>query len=103
MDYEVNIPAKYLVFGPKKVDIWQSTIRIPNIYFFRVNREYAGSREEARIALNKNLFGKHSYFCKVELVFNVGSAAPSKEESIGASEKLLSVILPVLERNHWPE
>lgn len=103
VDFKANIPAKYLVFGPKTANLWQNSLRVPNIYFFRVNGEYAGSRNEARIALNKNLFGKHSYFCKVELVFNVGSAAPSKEESIGASEKLLSVILPVLERNHWPE
>ena len=102
-DDEVSIPAKYLVFGPKTANLWQNSVRVPNIYFFRVNGEYAGSRDEARIALNKNLFGKHSYFCKVELVFNVGSAAPSKEESIRASEKLLSVILPILERNHWPE
>lgn len=100
---KVNISAKYLVFGPKKAKLWENSIRIPNVYFFRVNGRYAGSREEARIALNKNLFGKHSYFCKVELVFNAGSAAPSKEESIGASEKLLAVILPVLEKKHWPD
>jgi hypothetical protein len=102
-DFEVNIPAKYLVFGPKTANLWQSSVRIPNVYFFRVNGQYAGSREEARIALNKNLFGKHSYFCKVELVFNAGPTAPNKEESIGASEKLLAVILPVLERQHWPD
>lgn len=102
-DYKVNIPAKYLVFGAKTANLWQSDIRVPNISFFRVNGQYAGNREEARIALNKNLFGKHSYFCKVELVFNASSATPSKEESIGASEKLLSVILPILERKHWPD
>jgi hypothetical protein len=97
-----TIPAKYLVFGPKSANLWQSSVRIPNIYFFRVNGQYAGSREEARMALNKNLFGKHSYFCKVELVFNAGFTAPSKDEAIGASEKLLAVILPILGRNHWP-
>ena len=102
-DFEVNIPAKYLVFGPKAANLWQSDIRIPNVYFFRVNDQFAGSREEARIALNKNLFGKHSYFCKVELVFNAGPTQPNKEEAVGACEKLLSVILPILERNHWPD
>jgi hypothetical protein len=98
-----NIPAKYLVFGPRTANLWQSGVRIPNVYFFRVNGQYAGSRETARVALNKNLFGKHSYFCKVELVFNAGSSSPNKEESIGASEKLLTVILPILERDHWPD
>jgi hypothetical protein len=73
------------------------------LYFFKVNGQYAGSREEARIALNKNLFGKYSYFCKVELVFNVSSVAPSKEEAVAASEKLLAVILPILEQEHWPD
>ncbi|MBN2314872.1 MAG: hypothetical protein JXM79_13150 [Sedimentisphaerales bacterium] len=102
-DEKVDISAKYLVFGPKKANVWENRFRVPDVYFFRVNGHYASSREEARIALNKNLFGKHSYFCKVELVFNVGSVAPSKKELIRASEKLLGVILPVLERDHWPD
>lgn len=101
--FKARIPAKYFVFGPKNTNLFQSGQRIPNLYFFRVNGQYAGSREEARIALNKNLFGKSSYFCKVEAVFNRGAATPSKEEVVLASEKLLSVILPVLEQEHWPE
>jgi hypothetical protein len=103
VDFERSIPAKYLVFGSKTANLWQSSLRIPNIYLFRVNGHYAGGRQEVRMALNKNLFGKHSYFCKVELVFDAGSTVPNKEESIGASEKLLAVVLPILERNHWPE
>jgi len=101
--FEARVRAKYLVFGPRKASLWQDRQRIPNLYFFKVNGQYAGSREEARIALNKNLFGKSSYFCKVEVVFNRGSAVPGKEAVVTASEKLLSVILPVLERDHWPE
>jgi hypothetical protein len=100
--FEAKIPASYLVFGPKSANLWQSSVRIPNLYFFKVNGQYAGSREEARLALNKNLFGKHSYFCKVELVFNMSSVVPTKEASIAACEKLLAVILPVLEKEHWP-
>jgi len=101
--FKARIPAKYLVFGPRKTSLWQSSRRIPNLYFFKVNGQYAGSREQARIALNKNLFGRSSYFCKVELVFNRGSAVPGKEAAVTASEKLLSVILPILEREHWPK
>jgi len=101
--FRVHIPAKYLVFGPRKTGLWQNGQRIPNIYFFKVNGQYAGSREEARIALNKNLFGKSSYFSKVELVFNRSSVVPNKEAAVIASEKLLSVILPVLEQKHWPQ
>jgi hypothetical protein len=101
--FDANVPAKYLVFALKKTDLWQGGERVPNLYFFKVNGQYAGSREEARIALNKNLFGKNSYFCKVELVFNRSSFAPSKEQAVTASEKLLAVILPILEQDHWPD
>ena len=101
--FDTNVPAKYLVFGSKKTNLWQSGERIPNLYFFKVNGQYAGSREEARIALNKNLFGKNSYFCKVELVFNRSSIALSEEQAVAASEKLLTVILPILEQEHWPD
>jgi len=98
-----KIPGKYLVFGSSKANIWQSTEKFPVLYFFRVNGEYTGSREEARIVLNKNLFCKSSYFSKVEIAFNQVSAPPSKEEAVAASEKLLSVILPILEKEHWPD
>jgi hypothetical protein len=101
--FNLKVLAKYLVFAPKKTNPWQDNERIPNLYFFKVNGQYAGSREEARLALNKNLFGKNSYFCKVELVFNRGSVAPSKEQAVAACEKLLGVILPILERQHWPD
>ena len=101
--FDTNVPAKYLVFGPKKTGLWQGGERIPNLYFFKVNGQYAGSRQEARIALNKNFFGRESYFCKVELVFNRSSIAPSEEQAVAASEKLLNVILPILELEYWPD
>lgn len=101
--FVAEVPAKYLVFGPKKTGLWQAGERIPNLYFFKVNGQYAGGRQEARIALNKNLFGRQSYFCKVELVFNRSSIPPSRQESVAAGEKLLTVILPILEQEHWPD
>jgi len=100
--FVTDVPAKYLVFGPKKTGLWAGE-RIPNLYFFKVNGQYAGSRQEARIALNKNLFGRKSYFCKVELVFNRSSIAPSKERAVEAGDRLLTVILPILEQEHWPD
>jgi len=101
-NYEREISGKYLVFGSSRATIWQSTEKFPVIYLFRVNGEYAGSRNDARIALNKNLFGKSSYFSKVELAFNQTSVPPNRKEAVTATEKLLSVILPVLEKEHWP-
>lgn len=101
--FKVKIPAKYLVFGPRKGSAWRGETRIPNLYFFKVNGQYAGSREDARLILNKNLFGKKSYFCKVELIFNRSSTVPRKEDVIKASEKLQAVVLPILEREYLPD
>ncbi|UCG57668.1 MAG: exosortase-associated EpsI family protein [Phycisphaerales bacterium] len=98
-----RVPGRYLVFGSTRSGLWQRARKFPVLYLFRVNGEYAGSRDEARIALNKNLFGKYSYFCKAELVFSQASISPSKAEAVQASERLLAVILPILEKEHWPD
>lgn len=98
-----EIRGKYLVFGGTKTDFLQSIAKFPILYLFKVNGEYAGSRDAARIVLNKNLFGKYSYFSKIELVFNQSLSAPSKQEATEASEKVLGVILPILEKEHWPD
>jgi hypothetical protein len=98
-----KLRGKYLVFGNSKANPWRKGEKFPVLYFFKVNGEYAASREEARIALNKNLFRNSSYFCKVELVFNQTMIPPNKEQVSKAGEKLLSVVLPVLEVQHWPD
>jgi hypothetical protein len=50
-----------------------------------------------------------SEFSKVEWKFfntglagQQGSVYPTKEEAVTASQKLLGVILPILEKEHWP-
>ncbi len=57
--------------------------------------------------MNKNIFGKHSYFSKVEFkFFNVSFGAkiyPDKQQAVEAGQKLLNVVLPILENEHWPE
>jgi hypothetical protein len=102
-DLPSEIRGKYLVFGGTKTDFLQGIAKFPILYLFKVNGEYAGSRDAARIVLNKNLFGKYSYFSKIELVFNQSLSAPSKQEATEASEKVLGVILPILEKDHWPD
>ncbi|MFA5252474.1 MAG: hypothetical protein WC454_07810 [Phycisphaerae bacterium] len=96
-----EIPVRYLVFTSTSSDYWQKTTQFPVLYLFRVNEDYGNSREDV----------KHSYFCKVEWkFFNTGLGAagrrgnvyPAKEEAVAASQKLLSVILPILEKEHWP-
>jgi hypothetical protein len=98
-----EIPGRYLLFEKTVPDLSLAAPQFPVLYLFRVNGEYAGSRDEARLALNKNLFSRHSYFCKIELVFNQSSAVPTREAAATASEKLLTVLLPLLEQEHWPD
>jgi len=101
--FKAKVPGRYLVFGSKKDNYLRRREKFPVLYLFKVNGLYANSRENARIILNKNLFRKSSYFCKVELAFNQGLISPTKEEAVTAGEKLLAAILPVLEREYWPD
>ncbi len=98
-----EIPGRYLLFEKTAPDLARAVPQFPVLYLFRVNGEYAGSRDEARLALNKNIFSKYSYFCKIEMVFNQSSVSPTRERAAAASEKLLGVLLPLLEQEHWPD
>jgi len=98
-----SIPGRYLLFGAARGDIWHAGRQFPVLYLFRVNGEYAGNRDDARIALNRNIFSRYAYFCKIELAFNQGSVAPGRAEAVKASERLLGVVLPILEQEHWPD
>lgn len=98
-----DISGRYLLFGPKEGSSMLAAQQFPVLYLFRVDGEYAGNRDDARIALNKNIFRKSSYFCKIELAFNQSPVPPAKRDAVAASEKLLTVLLPLLEQNHWPD
>ena len=100
---EWEIPGSYLVFGRSGVSTDLVAPKFPVLYLFRVNGEYAGSRDRARLTLNKNIFGPSSYFCKVELVFNQSISAPTKAEAVAVSERLLALVLPQLTTVHWPD
>jgi hypothetical protein len=102
---EREIKTRYLVFADTKTESSLGRTSFPILYTFNANGKF-GDRDDVRKALNKNLFGKFSYFSKVEWKFyNIASGRttyPNKQEAIAASEKLLAVILPVLEKEHWP-
>ena len=103
--YEREIKTRYLVFADTKAGSSLGETSFPILYTFNVNGKY-GDRDDVRKALNKNLFGKFSYFSKVEWkFFNSASGRvtyPNKQEAIAASEKLMATILPVLEKEYWP-
>jgi len=98
-----EIPGRYLLFDRVSHDISLAVPQFPVVYLFRVNGEYAGSRDEARLALNKSIFSRHAYFCKIEMVFNQSAAAPTREAATAAGGRLLAVLLPLLEQEHWPD
>lgn len=113
MVFEINkngtkekVPAKHLVFAGTNFRSWGRDTKFSVLYLFSVNGLYVNSREDARFVLNKNIFGKFSYFCKVEWHFLDPSGDtriyPEKEQITAASQKLLGVILPILEKEHWP-
>ena len=101
-----NIPGTHLVFEMAAADNWGMKEKFSAFYLFSVNGSYAGDRNSARVALNKNMFAKHSYFSKVEWNFSTASGIRSylsKAEATESGEKLLTVVLPILEREFWPE
>ena len=73
------------------------------MYFFKVNGVFAGTRTSARNVLGRNVFGKHSYFSKVEWRFFGNISSANAQESIDASKKLLETVIAVLESDHWPD
>lgn len=98
-----SLDAKYLVFGAAQGALWQTDSKVPVVYFFKVNGQYAADRDQARMLLNRNIFGKSSYFSKIELVFNQQAGPVTREQVIHTSERVLASLLPVLEQDHWPD
>ncbi|HNS19484.1 MAG TPA: exosortase-associated EpsI family protein [Sedimentisphaerales bacterium] len=98
-----SVPGRFLLFQSPHGGVNSMGGQFPVLYLFRINREYAGNRDDARIALNRAAFRRHSYFSKIEMAFNQGSAVPTKDEAVAACERLLSVLLPVLEQEQWPD
>jgi hypothetical protein len=105
--YQEQLPGTYVVFTGKDPSSWRGNTKFSVMYIFRANGEYTNSRTNTRIVLSKNLLRRHSYFSKVEMNFfntKLGvQMCPSKEEAVLAAQKLLNVILPLLEKEHWPD
>jgi hypothetical protein len=101
-----KVPFQYVMFGRVGDSIMKEE-KFSVQYFFHANGKYSGSRTDTRLILGSNWFSKYSYFCKVEWFFYgqdaFGRIYPDKEQTLGASEKLMAKLLPELERNHWPD
>ena len=102
-----ELGARYLVFSRKNTNIWVSDLKYGVMYFFKANGKFASSRTGVRVIMGENLFGTYSYFSKVEWKFYGvrpgGAIYGNKGDVLSASEKLISVLLPLLETEHWPD
>ena len=102
-----ELGVRYLAFSMKNANIWMSDMKYGVMYFFKANGKFANSRTGVRAIMGENLFGKYSYFSKVEWKFyGVGPGGmtySNKADLLIASEKLVSVLLPLLETEHWPD
>ena len=104
-DRTEKVEVKHLIFSSSNGGFWQRENKFSVLYLFKVNNVYGNSRDHARAVLNANLFKPYSYFSKVEWTFMQASnrrSYPAIEQAAEASEKMLNVILPILESDHWP-
>lgn len=99
----VKLKASRIVFRRPGTEIWDTAAKFSRLYFFKVNGQYSGSRNATRAIMSKNLWGKYSYFSKFEWEFYGASSRPDREQIIQASTEMLSTVLPVIERDHWPD
>jgi len=101
-----KIKGRYLVFASTDTRNWLGDTKFLVSYVFNVDGVYADSREKVRLELNKHILSRYGYFSKVEWKFyntRLGQMIyPNEAESLKASRKLLSVLLPVLESDYWP-
>lgn len=68
------------------------------VYLFHANGEFAGTRDQVRIAFNDPR-DRFAYFSKIEVSF----PRASREQNVEGGAKLLGRLLPVLISDHLPE
>lgn len=102
-----SIPMQYVIFSHQEKSGLTPETRFSVQYVFKANGEFCGGRTQTRAVLGKNFFCKYSYFAKIEWKFYgtdySGIVNSDKEQTIEASRKLLSTLIPVLEEDHWPD
>jgi hypothetical protein len=99
-----EIAMQYVVFGRQEKSLLQADNQFSVQYLFKANGQFCGDRTATRAVLGSNFFGKYSYFAKIEWRFyGKNLTHPTQEETLGATQKLMAVLLPVLEEDHWPD
>jgi hypothetical protein len=100
----VTLSYQTVLFGRKQDTFLQAENQFSVQYFFKANGEFCQDRTRTRTVLGSNFLGKYSYFAKIEWkFFGANSTFPTQQQTLAATENLLTVILPVLEDDHWPD
>ncbi|MCK6482761.1 MAG: hypothetical protein HUU22_09080 [Phycisphaerae bacterium] len=72
-------------------------------YTFSVNNDYHTDRQMVRLRMNDSS-ETHLYYSKVEVTYWVPSMREAKREALdGAAQRVFDWVIPVLEREHWPD
>jgi hypothetical protein len=98
-----KLSVRQSVFASNQAKSWDPQPEFSVLYFFKANGQYADGRTGVRFIMSKNFSCRYSYFSKVEWKFSGTGSSPSDDEIVQASEKLMSVLLPILETQHWPD
>ncbi len=98
-----ELSVRRMVFASNQAKSWDPQSEFSVLYFFKANGQYAEGRTGVRFIMSKNFTCKYSYFSKVEWKFSGAGSSPTVDEIVQASEKLMSVLLPLLETRHWPD
>ncbi len=104
-----ELSVRQLVLASNKTNYREPQTEFSELYCFKANGQYADSRTSARAIMSNNFWGKYSYFSKIEWKFSATpdflptEQPPNDNEIIQASEKLMRVLLPILETQHWPD
>lgn len=99
---DTEVPVRLVAFI--KSGIFDAD-KINVLYTFHCNGRFYATREAVRTAI-QNPLDKHAYYSKVEVRFGWANAHPrypSADDSVAATQKLFSHVLPLLLANHWPD
>jgi hypothetical protein len=72
------------------------------MYVFNTNGVFCADRNCVRLTLG-DPYVRHAYFSKLEVTFGSRDELPAKEDAIEAGKRFLSVVIPVLVNDHWPD
>lgn len=97
---DTDVPVRWVTFVKSAVfNRAEPTVA----YTFHCNGGFTASRTGVR-QRTTNPIDRHAYFSKVEVSFTGSQGeTPGRKETLEAARSLFEYLLPVLEKEHWPD